>query len=75
MATKPASATSTMVAPGGRLRNAETTTPPSEASSPPSIAPNIVVRKLRANCCDVATGMIISALTSSSPTVRIATRP
>ena len=32
-----------------------------------------MVRKPRANCCDVATGMIISALTSSSPTVRIAT--
>ena len=37
------------------------------------MAPSIVVRKLRANCCDVATGMTISALTSSRPTVRMAT--
>ena len=40
---------------------------------PSSIAATIVVRKPRANCCDVATGTTISALTSSRPTVRIAT--
>ena len=34
VATNPASATSTMVAPGGRLRNAETTTPTRDATSP-----------------------------------------
>ena len=34
VATKPASATSTIVAPGGRLAYADTTTPPSEASEP-----------------------------------------
>ncbi len=40
---------------------------------PATIAPIMVTLKPRENCCAVATGMIISALTSSSPTVRIAT--
>ncbi len=37
------------------------------------MAPSMVVLNPRENCWAVATGMIISALTSSRPTVRIAT--
>ena len=73
MATNPSSATSTIVAPGGTSTYAEVPTPISAATIPTTIAPAIVDRKPRANCCDVATGTTISALTSSRPTVRIAT--
>ena len=40
---------------------------------PSAIAATRVVRKPRVSCWAVATGTTISALTSSSPTVRIAT--
>ena len=40
---------------------------------PTAIASNSVERKVRANCWAVATGTTMSALTRSSPTVRIAT--
>ena len=73
MATNPSSETSTIVAPGGTSTNAEVPTPISAATFPTTIAPTIVDRKPRENCCAVATGMTISALTSSRPTVRIAT--
>ena len=53
--------------------NAETTRPPTEASVPSAMAATSVVRKERVSCCEVATGTTISAETSSSPTVRIAT--
>ena len=51
----------------------ETVRPPTEASVPSPIASSSVARKPRLTCCAVATGTTISALTSSSPTVRIAT--
>ena len=40
---------------------------------PSTIAATSVVRNDRVTCCAVATGTTISAETSSSPTVRIAT--
>src|SRR5699024_2701604 len=40
---------------------------------PRTIASENVDRKLVVSCCDVATGTTINALTSSSPTVRMAT--
>ena len=40
---------------------------------PSTIAAASVVRNDRVSCCEVATGTTISAETSSSPTVRIAT--
>ena len=73
MTANPARETSTIVAPGGTSANAEALTPAIAASVPAAIAPSMVVRNPRENCCAVATGMIISALTSSRPTVRIAT--
>ncbi len=59
--------------PGGTSTNAEIVTPATEASRPATIAPAIVARKPRANCCAVATGTTSRALTRSRPTVRIAT--
>ena len=48
-------------------------TPPSDTTMPIAIAATSVVRNDRVSCCDVATGTTMSALTSSRPTVRIAT--
>ena len=72
-----ASASSTIVGPGATATEndsqALSSRPPTDATHPTAIAPNSVTRKERASCCEVATGTTISAETSSSPTVRIAT--
>ena len=73
VATNPASAMSTIVGPGAVSAWKLVTTPASEATTPIPIASANVVRKLRVSCCAVATGTTISALTSSSPTVRMDT--
>src|SRR5690606_30905160 len=71
--TKPASASRTMAAPGGTLVEAvEASSPPTAATVPNSIASSIVVRNPRVSCWLVATGITMSALTSSSPTTRMA---
>ena len=69
-----------MVAPGAtpacdgpNAMSADSTTPPSDTSRPRPIAANSVLRKARVTCWDVATGTTIRALTSSRPTVRMAT--
>ena len=74
----PARASSTIVGPGAtrawKDRSAESSRPPTEARVPMAMAPSSVVRNDRVSCWAVATGTTISAETSSSPTVRIATR-
>src|SRR5690606_19754604 len=71
--TKPASASRTMAAPGGTLVEAvEASSPPTAATVPNSIASRIVVRNPRVRCWLVAPGITMSALTSSSPTTRMA---
>ena len=66
-----------MVGPGAtsawKERYADSSSPPSEAATPSPIAATSVVRNERVSCWEVATGTTISAETSSSPTVRIAT--
>ena len=73
----PTSDSSTIVGPGATVawneRYADSTSPPREAAAPSTMAASSVVRNERVSCCDVATGTTISAETSSSPTVRIAT--
>ena len=52
--------------------NAVIATPTNPETAPTPMAVIMVARKLLVNCWVVATGMIIKALTSSSPTVRMA---
>ena len=77
MTAKPASDSSTIVGPGATRAsydaNAAITSPPTDASVPSAMAAASVVRNERVSCCAVATGTTMSAETSSSPTVRIAT--
>ncbi len=71
--TNPASASTTMVAPGATFALYDVTMPARHATTPITQAVTNVLRNDRVICCAVATGTTISALTSSSPTVRIAT--
>ena len=66
-----------MVEPGATRvpagASADRARPPTDATMPSTMAAPRVPRKERLSCCEVATGTTISAETSSSPTVRIAT--
>ena len=66
-----------MVGPGWTLApagaSAATRRPPTDAATPSPIAEVSVVRNDRVSCWAVATGTTISAETSSSPTLRMAT--
>ena len=73
MIAKPARETSTIVAPGGTSANAETLDAGDRGERAGHHRAEHRGPEPAENCCAVATGMIISALTSSRPTVRIAT--
>src|SRR5690606_12337965 len=66
-------ASTTIVAPGETLFQYVIVRPDTQTTTPTTLAVSMVRPNACVTCCATATGTIMSALTSSSPTTRIAT--